>query len=83
MPRILALKERMGYPPDFWPFSEVRQTKDKYGSEGNQSFANGKLFFGMLILSCLLKNKTQREPLTLPFTAQEIQTEKNASGKKF
>lgn len=41
--------------------------------KGNQNCATLKLLFGILILSCLLRNKPQKELLALPlFPAQEI-----------
>lgn len=49
----------------------------------NQSFATLKLLWGILILNCLLRNKTQKEHLALPlFPAQEIPTENPALGRE-
>lgn len=59
--------------------------KPRFTVEGNQNFATLKLLLGILILSCLLRNKTtQTEPLTFgpsPFLAQEFQIETHALGR--
>lgn len=62
----------------------------RIGFEGDQSFANQKLPFSILILNWLLRNKTQKEPLVPScvihpppqFHPQE-HMEKPAPGKKF
>lgn len=45
----------------------------KEGTKENQSFVTLNLLFGILTISCFLRNKTVREPLALPpFPAKEI-----------
>lgn len=66
-------KEKAGSRAEFAHFN---------APEGDQSFAMLKLLFWNIDFKLLIrKQKTQKEPLTLPLS-QEILTEKPASGRQ-
>lgn len=60
--------------------AELSSVLRNVACEGNQSFATISCLLGM-ILSCLVRNKTQKEPLTPPFLPKRVK-QKNLLQKR-